>query len=154
METIIRNSNEMDTFAARQLAVILEKRKSAPNASAMVVGLSGGLGAGKTTFVQALARALLIEESVTSPTFVIARFYPVQKLESLTRLVHIDAYRIEDESELGPIRFDEILGESKNLVVVEWPEKIAARFPDTATRLYFEVLDETTRIIKEKPGIE
>src|ERR1700739_2778621 len=72
---------------------------------ATVVTLSGDLGAGKTTFVQAAANALGIEENVTSPTFVIEKIYQLPKKSDVRhrffkRLVHVDAYRLEGPAEL------------------------------------------------------
>jgi tRNA threonylcarbamoyladenosine biosynthesis protein TsaE len=104
---------------------------------ATVVGLSGDLGAGKTTLTQALARELGIAETLQSPTFVIAKFYPTAG-GVFRELVHIDAYRIESDSELSPIGWDDILARPETLVVVEWPERIASALPAHAHRVVIE----------------
>lgn len=90
---------------------------------ATVVALYGELGAGKTTLVQAIASELGVEEVVTSPTFVIAKWYKTN-VNSFYNLVHIDAYRIESESEIETLGFAGLLKQPKSLVIVEWPEKI------------------------------
>lgn len=101
---------------------------------ATVVGLSGELGAGKTTLTQELAKLLGVKESVQSPTFVIAKFYGTQH-ESFDALAHLDAYRIESESELDPLGWESLLLSPRTLIIIEWPERIAAKLPEHA--LYF-----------------
>ena len=98
---------------------------------ALVVGLSGHLGAGKTAFVKALAKSLGIKEDVTSPTFVIMKIYDIapQVRPGGTgipwkRLVHIDAYRLERPEELEALRFEDVVADRNNLVMVEWPENV------------------------------
>ena len=112
---------------------------------ATVVGLSGDLGAGKTTLVQSIARTLGVDTPVVSPTFVIAKFYPAQ--HSLwDTLVHIDAYRIDDVSELDPIGWDTLIATPRTLVVVEWPERIEQRLPSTTQRFTIEHNDTERHI--------
>lgn len=112
---------------------------------AYVVGLVGDLGAGKTTFVQALAKELGATESVTSPTFVLVQRYAIHH-PVFSSLVHIDAYRLHPE-EVHTIGWDEYLADPKNLVLVEWPEKMEDMFPGDAPKLIFSVVDEETRAI-------
>ncbi|MEK7228109.1 MAG: tRNA (adenosine(37)-N6)-threonylcarbamoyltransferase complex ATPase subunit type 1 TsaE [Patescibacteria group bacterium] len=97
---------------------------------ATVVAFYGELGAGKTTLVQAIATELGVQEMVTSPTFVIAKWYRTTTSNFYT-LVHIDAYRIEKEEELSTLGFDKLLREPKALVIIEWPEKL----PNTLSTL-------------------
>lgn len=95
---------------------------------ATVVGLSGDLGAGKTTLVAALAKTLGVEDTVVSPTFVIAKFYELSDTRWDT-LVHIDAYRIDDVSELEPLGWETMCATPRTLIVIEWPERITAALP-------------------------
>ncbi|MFZ4500137.1 MAG: tRNA (adenosine(37)-N6)-threonylcarbamoyltransferase complex ATPase subunit type 1 TsaE [Minisyncoccia bacterium] len=99
--------------------------------TATVLCLQGDLGAGKTTLTQAIAKNLGIEETVVSPTFVVAKFYTLAT-GGFTQLVHIDAYRIESEDELGPIGFSELLKQGSTLIVIEWPERIKKSIPNDA----------------------
>ncbi len=93
------------------------------NDKATIIALYGELGAGKTTLVQAIATELGVEELVTSPTFVIAKWYKTNTGDFYT-LVHIDAYRVESEEELKPLGFIELLKQPRALVIIEWPEKM------------------------------
>lgn len=106
---------------------------------ALVVALSGDLGAGKTTFVQQLAIRLGINETVNSPTFVVMKQYETDDSE-FQKLVHIDAYRIEHSSEMGPLRFPEMIANNQSLVCIEWAEKIADLLPDNTLKLELESL--------------
>lgn len=114
---------------------------------AHVVGLRGELGAGKTTFVQVVARTLGVKEKVTSPTFVLAQRYTTTH-PVFTDLVHIDAYRLAGETK-DTIGFVEYLNDPHTLVLVEWPENLPkeASFPADAPILQFETIDETMRNI-------
>lgn len=97
-----------------------------------VVGLSGELGAGKTTFTKEVAKILGIKENLSSPTFVLMKKYKIPYLipDTLYRfLVHIDAYRIEDPDELVRLGWEKIISDPNNLVFVEWPEKIESIMP-------------------------
>lgn len=89
-----------------------------------IVAIKGRLGAGKTTFVQALAKALGIKKNIQSPTFALMRSYPIPKRGELKRLLHVDAYRIEDERDLLPLDLDQELADGRTALVLEWPEKI------------------------------
>lgn len=93
-----------------------------------ILALSGGLGAGKTTFVRALADRLGHDpDLVSSPTFVLMNEY---RTPGCTPLVHIDAYRLSGDEELDSIGFAEALAGSpatggRPIVAIEWPERIA-----------------------------
>ena len=101
---------------------------AAPEGAAAVLGLSGDLGAGKTTFVQHLARALGVTESVTSPTFVIMKSYATTDPQ-WQQLVHIDAYRIESVDELAVLGFATLLQQNNTIICIEWAERVASLLP-------------------------
>ncbi len=111
---------------------------------AAVLALSGELGAGKTSLTQAIAKELGIEDSVTSPTFVIEKIYTVTH-PRFKRLVHIDAYRLRSKEELGPLGWNEIIANPENLVIVEWPGNVAGAFPQDAVFAELTVTGETSR---------
>jgi tRNA threonylcarbamoyladenosine biosynthesis protein TsaE len=87
--------------------------------------LLGPLGAGKTTLVQALGRALGSRARISSPTYTLIHEYPT--LEGV--LVHIDAYRLERAEALFELGLEDYL-ERARLVAVEWGEGLLAAFPD------------------------
>lgn len=116
-------------------------------AGAMLVTLSGELGAGKTTFAQALARALGITETVTSPTFVLEKIYRLPEGKPFARLAHIDAYRLEGKGALVPLGFDELMQDRGTLVVLEWPEKVADELPKADVALRLEVTGKGRTLI-------
>src|SRR5512133_2357736 len=88
-----------------------------------ILTLSGPLGAGKTTFVQALAMALGSERIPKSPTFSMLRTYPINA-NGLSRMLHVDAYRIENEADLISLDLDEELMIPGTVLLLEWPEQI------------------------------
>ncbi len=121
-----------------------------PQNNAVVVGLSGNLGSGKTTFTQEVAKTLGITETVTSPTFVIEKIYKLPKENWFEHLIHIDAYRLEKESELLHLGWNELVLNPRNLIFIEWPEKVEGIMPKNAKRIKFTFVDENTRQIEIK----
>lgn len=101
-----------------------------------VLALHGDMGVGKTTFVQGLARGLGVKEQVTSPTFAIYSVYAGTR----TRLVHLDAYRLDHERQLEALLLEEFLA-SPWVLAVEWPEKTGAWLPATAWHLTLGIVD-------------
>ena len=96
----------------------------------VALALHGPMGVGKTTFVQGLAAGLGVRDHVTSPTFAI---YTVHRGQRFT-LVHLDAYRLEHESQMESLLLDEFLV-SPWVLAVEWPERVAGWLPRNALHL-------------------
>lgn len=113
---------------------------------ACVVGLKGDLGSGKTTFMQGFARSLGIKEKILSPTFVIIKKYKIQN-SKFQELYHIDCYRIENEEDIRKLGWDNIVSDPKNLVFVEWPERIQKVLPKDIMVVSFETTKENERKI-------
>ena len=118
--------------ATRALAAELA-RVLPPDAT---LALHGDLGVGKTTFVQGLAHGLGVAEHVTSPTFAIYSVYQGKE----RRLVHLDAYRLENERQIESLLLDEFLI-SPYCLAVEWPEKITALLPAEAWHLVLSITE-------------
>jgi tRNA threonylcarbamoyladenosine biosynthesis protein TsaE len=92
-----------------------------------IITLSGPLGAGKTTFVQALARVLGAKRQPKSPTFSLVRTYKLKTPSSKLRaLVHVDAYRIERAEDVVTLGLDELLETPETVMALEWPENMTA----------------------------
>lgn len=125
---------------------VIELCRAGAESGAVVIALHGDLGAGKTTFVQSLGKVLGVGEQITSPTFTIMKGYETTS-EEFEHLVHMDAYRIEELSELGPLRFADILATPKTLFCIEWAEKIAEALPVTVLNISLTVAAEDTRNI-------
>ncbi|HEX3728160.1 MAG TPA: tRNA (adenosine(37)-N6)-threonylcarbamoyltransferase complex ATPase subunit type 1 TsaE [Opitutaceae bacterium] len=96
------------------------------------LALHGDLGAGKTTFVQGLARGLGIAEPVTSPTFNLYRLYA--PAPGGRQLAHFDAYRLDRPAQAEALLLDDFLV-SPYCLAIEWPEKIAGWIPAGAWHL-------------------
>jgi tRNA threonylcarbamoyladenosine biosynthesis protein TsaE len=141
--------SETLTQTAAAAASFLDSLRSATagRTAAAIVGLSGDLGSGKTTFIQGLAQALGVSEPLTSPTFVIEKVYRLDDPD-FSRLVHIDAYRLSGGSELRPLGWERLIADQKNLIVIEWPERIADALPPQTITVSFTFLDETRRKIE------
>lgn len=144
-EQIIRSIQELEMYAHNVLAEIAPL----PHEGAVVLALTGELGAGKTAFVKAIAKHLGIEEHVTSPTFVIMKTYNVQPTahSGFKTLTHIDAYRLEGAHELDVLGWKELLADPDALITIEWPEKVPGAIPTNAHHFVFEHIDESTRKI-------
>ncbi|MBU1102297.1 tRNA (adenosine(37)-N6)-threonylcarbamoyltransferase complex ATPase subunit type 1 TsaE [Patescibacteria group bacterium] len=145
MEFITKSAVDTQKLAGKLIKDLFGKRRGA-----LVLALQGELGAGKTTFIQGLAKALKIKERVLSPTFVIMKRFEIRKLGNLEieNLYHIDCYRIEKPEDLLILGFEEIIKNSKNIVVIEWAEKIKSILPQSIIWIEFEHLGEDRRKIK------
>ena len=87
-----------------------------------IILLQGPIGAGKTSFVQGIAKGLSISEDITSPTFALSHHYNSGKIP----LIHLDLYRLEDVSSAKEVFFseEEEAVRSQSILVIEWPELI------------------------------
>lgn len=137
---VIKNLSELESFA-KKLARDLR--------SGDVVALSGELGAGKTTLIQAIARLAGVPGSTLSPTFVIFKSYPIN-YRGIKQFCHIDLYRLNDFS--VPHGFEECLGEPGTVCFIEWAEKIKDRLPSKTIWLKIEAQPDSSRLITKNPG--
>lgn len=106
-----------------------------------VLALHGDLGAGKTHFVQGIARGMGIDANVVSPTFTILNFY-----EHDIPLQHFDFYRLEEEYELDDLGFDDYI--TSGVTVIEWSEKFSDRLPDDALHITIKKTSLTGRVFQ------
>jgi len=108
-----------------------------------VVLLSGPLGAGKTTFVQGVARGLGVSERVTSPTFTIVRQHACHNDRGIATLHHADVYRVESVGEIQDLDLGALV-EDGGVALIEWGELAASVFGvDVMTVTLSSSLDET-----------
>lgn len=148
---ISHNLEETEKITREWLEEVSAKHFNTDNfnaSKALTVGLSGHLGAGKTAFVKMVAKALGINESVTSPTFVIMKNYEINQtgldgeqinIKNWKTLVHIDLYRLEKPEEIKALNLEKVIEDPKNLIMIEWPEHVGFK---TDLQINFKALDK------------
>lgn len=114
---------------------------------AVVIALHGDLGAGKTAFVQEIGKILGVQEVITSPTFTIMRQYDVNN-DMFDSLVHIDAYRLESEVEIGPLKIMNLLEQPRTLICIEWAERLTSILKEQTIHLSLSINEDESRTIK------
>lgn len=135
LKYISRNINDTLTLSEN-----IESEKF-PN---MVICLDGELGSGKTVFVKGFAKALGIEDNITSPTFNIVKEYNTGELP----LYHMDVYRLDELNDDIGLRDYFNRG---GVTLIEWSEIIKDKLPEERLEIIFKVVDENTRVLLFKP---
>ena len=121
MEFVTHSREETEALGARLASALIQ---------GAVVAFTGDLGAGKTAFVSGMARALGVEERVTSPTFTIVNEYEGGRLP----LFHFDMYRLGSADELFHIGWEDYLARG-GVCAVEWSENVEEAIEDDAVRV-------------------
>lgn len=112
--------------------------------SHLVIGLVGTLGAGKTTLVQAIARAAGIDTAdVTSPTFTL-----VQTHRGTRTLHHLDAYRVADEDEFLELGVEELFEDKSAWALIEWADRVRHVLPQQTLWIEIIPIDQDRRSIR------
>ena len=114
-----------------------------------VIALYGDLGAGKTVFVQGIAKGLGIKRGIVSPTFVFMRTYPIRLNRKSMTFYHLDLYRGESNQDFEALGLDEIFAPD-SVVVLEWADKIEKELPQKHIKVFLSSLNERTRNITIK----
>lgn len=135
MDEIEFDLTQIDAAAEALLQRMGDRRKAA---------LYGPMGAGKTTFVRALCRALGIAENVSSPTFAIVNEYSLA--QSGDAVYHLDLYRLKTLQEAMDIGVENYL-EDEHYCFIEWPELIEPLLPQDAFRIKLELVNDSQRKI-------
>ena len=125
--------SEIETVAINLIPLLTNK----------VILVNGEMGAGKTTMIKALCKALKSPDVVSSPTFSLINEYRTANDEPL---YHFDCYRIENEEEAYDFGAEEYL-HSGHLCFLEWSENIASLLPEKCSSLMIEKIDTNTRRI-------
>jgi len=123
------------------------------NKKTIVIALEGELGAGKTTFVQGLARFLKIKAKIKSPTFVLIKKYKIPGAYYLTPntyLYHLDCYRLHDHKDLAILGIKDILTNPDNIVLIEWSDRVKKILPKNHTKIHIDHIDKNTRKLTVK----
>ncbi len=111
------------------------------------ITLHGDLGAGKTTLVRHLLRALGVQGRIKSPTYAVVEPHETAQLA----IWHFDFYRFDDPREWEDAGFRDIFA-SHGLKLAEWPEKAAALTPPADLAIHIEAMDETERQVTLRAG--
>lgn len=111
------------------------------NQKSKLFAFSGDLGAGKTTFINALCREMGVTETVTSPTYSIIQEYAT---EIGKVIYHIDLYRVKDEQEAMDAGIEDCLN-SDEICMVEWPERAPEIFPSETIFTRIETISANKR---------
>ncbi|MBI2594674.1 MAG: tRNA (adenosine(37)-N6)-threonylcarbamoyltransferase complex ATPase subunit type 1 TsaE [Candidatus Colwellbacteria bacterium] len=133
----LSKSSEETSNLAKLFAEELLKTK--PNKEALVVGLIGELGAGKTTFIQSFLRASGVKKRIVSPTFIFSRHYKLPKYprksasnlrkSAILSAWHFDLYRLGSPKEIKEVGLGDVMKNPENLVLIEWADKIKGMLP-------------------------
>lgn len=107
-----------------------------------VIGLSGELGTGKTTLVQAICRGLGAKARATSPTYALVHHYDAGAIA----VYHVDCYRLRHPDEARDLGFDDMVRE-RAIVLIEWPERAGPWVPVLDRRFHLSYDDDPTRRI-------
>ncbi len=111
--------------------------------SSKVVLFNGHMGAGKTTFINALIKAMKSEDVATSPTFSIVNEYKIPN----DKIYHFDFYRIESIDEAYNFGIEDYFN-SNHWLFIEWPDRIEALIPEDAQSITITSLDDNNRSLK------
>jgi len=147
-EQISNSPSQTQTLGQQMAKEIL---KSPSQKGAVVVGLRGDLGGGKTTFLKGFARGLDIKKKILSPTFIIMRRFLISH-PPFTNFYHLDCYRIKKSKEILDLGFQEIITNPKNIVCIEWADRIKKILPKESILLKFKFKGKNKRGITLIPA--
>jgi len=134
----------------RRLGKVLAEEilKIKPKEHALVVSMVGELGSGKTAFSQGFAMGLGVRQRTLSPTFIIARRYPIQTPRIFFKyFYHIDCYRLKKADEISATGFEDLVSRPENIVLIEWADKIENNLPKSRLQIFFRHIDKNSRQI-------
>ncbi len=131
---IVKSLEELEGVAEELLKHFNEDR---------VFAFYGKMGAGKTTFIQAICRKLGSDDNVTSPTFALINEYNTAGKDSI---FHFDFYRINDLEEAFDLGYEDYVY-SGSYCLIEWPEMIESLLPEKHVEVKIEVQEDDSRLI-------
>jgi tRNA threonylcarbamoyladenosine biosynthesis protein TsaE len=133
---LVRNIGELDSAAVKVLEHIQPNR---------IVCLYGGMGAGKTTFIKSICKALGVTDNVVSPTFALINEYSTPQGKPV---YHFDFYRINKIEEVFDFGYEEYFYSQLGICLIEWPELIEDILPEEGVvRFKIDVNEDETRTI-------
>lgn len=147
LDCVTKNTSQTQKLAERLAKKIISSKPG--RKGALILSLTGDLGGGKTTFLQGFARGLGIKEKITSPTFVIIKRFRLSGYK-FQNFYHIDCYRILKTKEILNLGFKKIISNPRNIVAIEWAEKVKGLLKKKQIKIKFDFLDKNSRKIKIK----
>jgi len=144
LKILSRSEKETKEIGKKLAQEILEGKKP------KVIALIGELGSGKTTFIKGFASGLKIKRKIISPSFLIFREYPFFYRKKKYKFYHWDLYRVNSKKEILNLGFKEIISDPKNIVAIEWADKIKGILPKNSLKIYFSFKNLKEREIKIK----
>lgn len=138
MDKFITKNNEETIELGERFAKSLEPGQ--------VVFLYGDLGAGKTTFVQGVARGLGIKDRIISPTFILHRVHKVS-VNRIKEVNHLDLYRLENKINIKELGLNEVFEDKDSIAFVEWADRIGDLPDFEGYKIYFKHLGDNKREI-------
>lgn len=148
----IASSSKQTRAIGNKIAKEILKTKN-PGGASFIMALEGDLGAGKTTFLQGFAKGLGIKATVNSPTFVIMKIYQLPTINyklstaNYKLFYHFDFYRLQKKEELLDLGWQEITADPRNIVAIEWSERLKNVLPKNCFNIRFQFLNQNTRKI-------
>ncbi|MBP9821992.1 MAG: tRNA (adenosine(37)-N6)-threonylcarbamoyltransferase complex ATPase subunit type 1 TsaE [Candidatus Pacebacteria bacterium] len=143
MNHVSYSPEDTQRFAREQALLLIKEANGQP----LVIALEGELGAGKTTFTQAFAKALGVKENLKSPTFVLMKHYSLKDIPNYQTLYHFDCYRLNSSADLIPLGTKEIINQPGVIVLMEWAERVGDILPRNHWVIKIEHVSEQQRNI-------
>ena len=131
---------QSDQLLTRDQLIEFGKQVGRGLPAASVVHLSGDLGTGKTTLVQAICAGLDADRFATSPTFALVHRYETPRAP----VYHVDCYRLKHLDEARDLDFSTMLGE-RAIILIEWPERAEGWVPESTHRFVLSYADDSVQ---------
>lgn len=141
MKEVANSADDMKRLAGNFIVPRTDTPRG-EGAGALVIGLTGDLGAGKTTFAQGIAEALGVQDAVVSPTFTIERVYKINH-PNFSHLAHLDAYRLETAEELARLGWDNLVSDPTTIILIEWADRVREILPADTLFVHFTLVTPT-----------
>jgi tRNA threonylcarbamoyladenosine biosynthesis protein TsaE len=141
----------IDSAETKRLGEFLAKKIAEKKGrKALIFGLEGELGSGKTTFLQGFAKGLGIKQKILSPTFLIMKRFELKNptIKQFSNFYHFDCYRIIKSKEILSLGFKTITSDPNNIIAIEWADKVKKIMPKNTIWIRFEFVDKDKRKIK------
>ena len=136
MKLVIESLDQIESCAQKFIDQALPNHK--------IIAFYGAMGAGKTTFIKAICKALGVTDSITSPTFSIINEYHTPQFEA--PIYHFDFYRSKKLEEAYDMGYEEYFY-NEGLCFIEWPELIEELLPEDTLKITIEEQTDGTRLV-------